>query len=226
MPLPQELSLPLALFVAYLIGSIPFAVISSRLFGLADPRSYGSKNPGATNVLRSGNKAAAALTLLAELLGGNPTTSVFARELQFKRGVATWSAAFYDGTSVDPENFGVYVMPTPGTDLAQAEAAMDEVIAGFQHDGVNAEDLNRIKAQVGGATIYARDNAGGLARSYGQALAVGLTVQDVQEWPDILQSITAEEIMTAAAEVFDKNRAVTGWLQAPAPVDLAEEAKE
>lgn len=171
-------------------------------------------------------RKAAALTLLAELLGGNPTTSVFARELQFKRGVATWSAAFYDGTSVDPENFGVYVMPTPGTDLAQAEAAMDEVIAGFQHDGVNAEDLNRIKAQVRAATIYARDNAGGLARSYGQALAVGLTVQDVQEWPDILQSITAEEIMTAAAEVFDKNRAVTGWLQAPAPVDLAEEAKE
>ncbi|HZW21551.1 glycerol-3-phosphate 1-O-acyltransferase PlsY [Noviherbaspirillum sp.] len=57
-----------ALFViaAYLIGSISFAVVVSALFGLADPRTYGSKNPGATNVLRSGNKAAAALTLLGD----------------------------------------------------------------------------------------------------------------------------------------------------------------
>lgn len=51
---------------AYLIGSISFAVVVSKLFGLADPRTYGSKNPGATNVLRSGNKLAAALTLLGD----------------------------------------------------------------------------------------------------------------------------------------------------------------
>lgn len=56
--------------VAYLIGSLSFAVIVSRLFGLADPRSYGSGNPGATNVLRSGNKAAAILTLLLDALKG------------------------------------------------------------------------------------------------------------------------------------------------------------
>ena len=60
----------LAVLMAYLLGSIPFAVISSRLFGLADPRSYGSKNPGATNVLRSGNKAAAVVTLLGDLAKG------------------------------------------------------------------------------------------------------------------------------------------------------------
>lgn len=51
---------------AYLIGSISFAVVVSKLYGLADPRTYGSKNPGATNVLRSGNKAAAALTLIGD----------------------------------------------------------------------------------------------------------------------------------------------------------------
>lgn len=56
--------------VAYLIGSLSFAVIVSRVFGLADPRSYGSGNPGATNVLRSGNKAAAILTLLFDALKG------------------------------------------------------------------------------------------------------------------------------------------------------------
>ena len=56
--------------VAYFLGSISFAVIVSRLFGLPDPRTYGSNNPGATNVLRSGNKLAAALTLLGDALKG------------------------------------------------------------------------------------------------------------------------------------------------------------
>jgi len=55
---------------AYLIGSISFAVVFSKLFGLADPRTYGSKNPGATNVLRSGNKKAAIATLLGDCVKG------------------------------------------------------------------------------------------------------------------------------------------------------------
>ena len=60
----------LAVPLAYLVGSLSFAVIVSRLMGLADPRSYGSGNPGATNVLRSGNKAAAVLTLVFDALKG------------------------------------------------------------------------------------------------------------------------------------------------------------
>ncbi|HLF38951.1 MAG TPA: glycerol-3-phosphate 1-O-acyltransferase PlsY, partial [Burkholderiales bacterium] len=56
--------------LAYLLGSIPFAVIVSRVFVLPDPRSYGSGNPGATNVLRTGSKAAAALTLLGDAFKG------------------------------------------------------------------------------------------------------------------------------------------------------------
>jgi len=59
-----------AALVAYLIGSLSFAVIVSRAMGLSDPRSYGSGNPGATNVLRSGNKLAAVLTLLFDALKG------------------------------------------------------------------------------------------------------------------------------------------------------------
>ncbi|BEV72118.1 glycerol-3-phosphate 1-O-acyltransferase PlsY [Paludibacterium sp. THUN1379] len=55
---------------AYIIGSLSFAVIVSKVMGIQDPRSYGSKNPGATNVLRSGNKAAAALTLLGDAIKG------------------------------------------------------------------------------------------------------------------------------------------------------------
>src|SRR3954452_13954065 len=60
--MPSWLFIP----VAYLIGSVSFAVVVSRLFSLPDPHSYGSGNPGATHVLRTGNKAAAALTLLGD----------------------------------------------------------------------------------------------------------------------------------------------------------------
>ena len=56
--------------VAYLIGSISFAVVMSRAFGISDPRTYGSKNPGATNVLRSGNKKAAVATLIGDCAKG------------------------------------------------------------------------------------------------------------------------------------------------------------
>jgi len=68
---PMEFLNPaLAILAAYLIGSLSFAVIVSRLMGLDDPRTYGSNNPGATNVLRSGNKKAAILTLVLDALKG------------------------------------------------------------------------------------------------------------------------------------------------------------
>src|SRR6185312_9937396 len=70
-PDPMLLSFPfagivLALLLGYLLGSVSFAVVVSKLMGLSDPRTYGSGNPGATNVLRSGNKAAAILTLIGD----------------------------------------------------------------------------------------------------------------------------------------------------------------
>lgn len=65
-----ELAIMLVTVAAYLIGSVSFAIVVSRVRGLADPRSYGSNNPGATNVLRSGDKIAAALTLLGDAAKG------------------------------------------------------------------------------------------------------------------------------------------------------------
>ena len=163
------------------------------------------RNPG-------DQRQAAALKLLAEVLGGNPTTSVLARALQFDTQTAVYAAAFYDGVSLDMDTFGVIVVPVPGVTLTDAEAAMDGVLERFLTDGVDAADFARIKAQVRASEIYGRDEVQGLARQYGAALAVGLSVKDVQDWPDILQSVTAEEVMAAAKAVFDRRKAVTGWL--------------
>jgi glycerol-3-phosphate acyltransferase PlsY len=68
--MPPLLITLLVVLAAYLLGSVSFALVASRLFGLADPRSYGSGNPGATNVLRSGHKGAAVLTLVGDAAKG------------------------------------------------------------------------------------------------------------------------------------------------------------
>lgn len=170
-------------------------------------RSYlaPERNPG-------DQKQAAALVILADLLGGNPTTSLLARELQFNRKIAVWSSAFYDGATVDADTFGVYATPVPGVELADLEAALDEVLAKFLADGPDEGELARIKTRIRAAEIYAQDSAQGRARAYGQALAIGLSVQDVQDWPDILMSVTAEDVVQAARLVLDRRKAVTGWL--------------
>jgi zinc protease len=157
-------------------------------------------------------KQAAALTVLAELLGGNPTTSALAQALQFDTQVATYSAAFYDGTALDDSTFGVVVVPVPGVGLQEAEAAMDSAIDAFLAEGIDQAAFARVMTQVRAANIYARDNVDGLARTYGEALAIGLSVQDVQDWPDVLQSVTPDDVMAAARSVFRPETGVTGWL--------------
>lgn len=155
---------------------------------------------------------AAALTYLAQLLGGSSTTSVLARALQFDRQMAVYTTAFYDGQSLDQGSFGVAVVPVPGVSLADAEAAMDEVIATFLQEGPDPAAFARIKTQMKASEIYAQDSASSRARRYGTALTTGLTVADVQAWPEVLQAVTPEDVMDAARELFDKRRAVTGWL--------------
>ena len=82
-----------AFLIAYLIGSLSFAIIVSKLMGLGDPRTYGSKNPGATNVLRSGNKTAAVLTLLLDGLKGFVPVALV-RYYSFELGFEDTTIAF------------------------------------------------------------------------------------------------------------------------------------
>ena len=167
-------------------------------------------------------REAAALTLLAEVLGGSPTTSVLGRRLQFETQEAVWTSAFYDGVNLDDAQFGLVIVPAEGVALEEAEAALDREVAAFLEGGVDPAQLDRIKFQIRAAQVYADDDAGSLARRYGAALTSGLTVADVEEWPGILDSITPEEVVEAGRRVFDLDRSVTGWLTRPEAAEAAE----
>lgn len=189
--------------------------LSERRLTLTDPRvsePYISRTYLAPERDPGDQKTAAALTILAELLGGNGTTSVLARALQFDQQKAVYTAAFYDGSSVDDTTFSLVVVPTPDTTLQQAEDAMDAAIEKFLAEGPDPDAFARIKTQIRAADIYARDDSEGLARRYGEGLATGLTVEDVKAWPQVLDSVTKEDVMAAAELVFDRRKAVTGWL--------------
>ncbi|MCA3455480.1 MAG: insulinase family protein [Rhodobacter sp.] len=191
--------------------------LAERRLSMADPRvaqPYVVRSYLAPERNSGAQDKAAALTILAYLLGGSGTTSVLARKLTFDTQTAVYASAFYSGDTLDTGTFGLIVAPAPGVSLPQAEAAMDEAIAQFLKDGVDPAALDRMKTQIRAEQIYADDNTSALANLYGEALAIGLTVADVQAWPDVLQAVTAEDVMAAAQEVLDRRTAVTGYLEA------------
>lgn len=155
---------------------------------------------------------AAALTYLADLLGGSPFTSALGIALQFETSTAVYVGAYYDGLNLDDGTFGFTVVPYDGVSLQEAEDAMDAAIVDFLAAGIDPERMEALRTQLKAGEIYARDNVGGLARRYGVALTSGLTVQDVQAWPDILQAVTAEDVLAVAERVLDRNQSVTGWV--------------
>jgi zinc protease len=156
---------------------------------------------------------AAALTILAELLGGNSATSVLGRALVFDTGCALYASSFYDGVSLDQTTFTLVAVPAADITLPELEAEIDAAIARFLTDGINPDQFERVKTRIKAAEIYARDNVDGLARRYGEALAVGLSVEDVNSWPDALMAVTEADVIAAAKDLFDRRRAVTGYLE-------------
>ncbi|MCR9113589.1 MAG: insulinase family protein [Rhodobacteraceae bacterium] len=191
--------------------------MAERRMTFEDPRvaqPYLSRSYLAPERDSGAQEKAAALTLLAELLGGG-TTSILTEKLQFETRKAVYTGVWYSGLSLDDTTFDLTVVPAAGVTLEDAEAAMDDVITGFLETGVDAEHLERIKMQIRASEIYARDDVSGLANRYGRALTQGLTVEDVQAWPDILEAVTEEDIMAAARDIFSARNSVTGYITAP-----------
>lgn len=196
--------------------------LSERRLSMSDPRvaqPYVIRQYVVPARKAGDQREAAVLKMLAAVLGGSATTSVLGEKLQFESQTAVYSSAWYSDMAYDDSTFGLYVMPAEGVSLAEAEAALDQVIAEFIDTGVDEAQWERIKFQLRAAQVYEDDSVASQARKYGAALTSGLTVEDVAAWPDLLQDISRDEVREAAREWLDKRRAVTGWLM---PADKSE----
>ena len=152
-----------------------------------------------------------ALEVLAQILGGGSNSDLY-RALVVDQGLAVNTYAGYQGTAIDPTQFTIFATPRPGIDFAKVERGIDDVIARLKEKTVSAEDLERAKTQLVAQAVYAQDSQAVLARWYGAALTVGLTVDDLRAWPDRVRAVTAAQVQEAARTWLVPNRSVTGYL--------------
>ncbi|SUZ31680.1 putative zinc protease [Roseibaca ekhonensis] len=164
---------------------------------------------------RHDTEDAAALQMLAALLGGSPTTSVLERKLNFEQGVALSAWANYRGMARDYGMFSLGIAPVEGISLEEGEAALDAAIVEFVQDGVDTEQFERVRQQIRASEIYALDNVQGRARQYGVGLSIGLDVDEIETWIDALDAVTPEQVIDAASLLLDRNSSVTGYLTRP-----------
>jgi zinc protease len=156
-------------------------------------------------------RESAALSILSDILGDG-ITSRLAQALQLDLKVAIDSGSYYSPARRDSGSFSIYGVPMPGQDLATIEAAMDAVLAEMAANGPTGEELTRIKRLNRASRIFAQDSMSSQARLYGAALAVGGTVADVENWPAVVEAVTAEDVRLAAQKYLVPEHSVTGWL--------------
>ena len=160
-------------------------------------------------------REAAALTLLADLIGSDGIQSILGKTLQLDNKKAIYTNAYYNGLSYDDTNFSLIVVPNIDVTLLDIEAELDKVINTFISKGIDEDHLERIKFQYKAQQIYSLDSAYSQARRFGVALTSGLTIEDVLAWPKIIQDIKSAEILAAAVSLFKKESSVTGWIRKP-----------
>ncbi len=152
-----------------------------------------------------------ALDVLAQLMGSGSNAYLY-RALVVDKPLAVSASASYQGTAVDATQFSIAAAPKQDVSFAQVEQVIDEVIANLATNTVPAEDLERVKTQLIADAIYAQDNQATLARWYGAAVTVGLSVDDIRSWPDRIRAVTAAQVRDAAKKWLVKTRSVTGYL--------------
>ena len=154
---------------------------------------------------------AEALETLAQLLGGDATSALY-RELVVKRKLASDAGASYGGYVRDAGEFEVYAVPRQGVSLEALERNVDDVMRTFAVAHPKTADLERAKTQLVADAIYRRDSQYSMAVAYGQALAIGLTADDVTEWPDRIRAVSADAVQRVAANDLVKREATSGYL--------------
>jgi len=184
---------------------------AAQLVTLADPQvrqPSWSRRYHAPSYVYGATEHAYALEVLAEILGGGTTSRIY-RSLVVEQKIAASAGAWYNPSSRGPTAFGFYGSPLPGGDLAPIEAAMEAEIDKLLQDGVTEDEVSRAKARLQAQAIYARDSLRAPVQTLGGGLAIGMTVDEIEAWPERIGAVTAAAVDAAARAVLRGEATVT-----------------
>ena len=179
-----------------------FAVPGTKLPQLI--RMY--RVPGYVNAPKG---TAEAMEVMTAILGNGATSRLY-KTLVMDKKLAVEAGASYDGHNRGPGMFVVYAVPRDGVSFDTLEAAMDQVIGTMMRATPEEGEFERAKTQLIASYTYSHDNQYLLAQDYGVALSIGLTIEDVEDWPNRIRAVQAGDVRKAAQTYLVKEEAVTG----------------
>jgi zinc protease len=160
---------------------------------------------------QAGNGEAYALQVLSEIIGGGATARLYSR-LVVEQGIAGAAGAGYSPTNYDYATFYFYVAPRPGGEIEPLEAALRAEIAKLLENGVTDEEVAAAKKRLVAGAVFARDNLSTAPRVIGSALTTGGSLQQVEDWPDLIGAVTTEQVNDALKDVLIDEQSVTSYL--------------
>ena len=158
-------------------------------------------------------KLFAAANVAAEILGGGLTGRLY-QALVVEAGLASSAGAYADTARLDNGEFMIYGSLAPQVDFSAFDAAMTDVVADLQSTPPTQDEMARAKMQLVSDLIFARDSQQSMAQIFGQAAMLGLTPQDILDWPTHIEAVTAEEVRQAAEILLNPTHSITGHLVA------------
>jgi zinc protease len=154
---------------------------------------------------------AEALYLLMKIAANGSTSRLYQR-LVSEEKIASSAGGWYSGSGLDSGNIGIYAVAAEGADLGKVEESIDRVLHELREKGVTANELDRAKKAFIAEFVYESDSQSALARRYAEGALLGLTIEQVNEWPAAITRVTAEDIARVAVKHLDIRNSVTGTL--------------
>jgi len=168
-------------------------------------QSYPSAEPG----------EAEALDLLMRVAAAGSVSKIYKR-LVIEDQIAANAGGWFSDSGLDSGRLGFYAIAAANVTAEALENAIDSVVADLRENGVTQAELDRARASHIAEIVYAADSQARMARHYGWRLATGMTVADVEQWPDRLKRVTVDDLRNVARKYFVDKNSVTGYLL-PAP---------
>ncbi len=159
----------------------------------------------------SENGEAYALEVLGEILGGGATSRLYA-SLVVEQGLAASAGSGYGGNDYDMSTFAFYASPRPGKEIEEVETALRAEIDKVIREGVSEAEVAAAKKRLRAGAIYARDSLGAAPRIIGGAITTGRSVAEIEDWPNLIETVTKEQVDKAAKAILIDRQSVTGFL--------------